>query len=82
MSERSKSPRQVAAYLGIGLDKVLAWIHSGKIRAVDVGGVPGKPRFKITPEALEAFLESRKVVATVAPKKRRTPRPAGWVERY
>lgn len=81
-TDRSKSPRQLAAYLGIGLDKVLAWIRTGKIAAIDVGGVPGKPRYKVTPEALEAFLISRKVIVPPTPPRRREPRPAGWLDRY
>ena len=57
MIDRALKVRQVAARYGVGEHTVLAWIKSGELRAVNCGRSPAakKPRWRITPEALEAF---------------------------
>jgi excisionase family DNA binding protein len=50
------SVRQVAERFHIGEHTVLAWIRSGELPAVNVGRSPGgKPHWRITSEALQAF---------------------------
>lgn len=51
---------------------VLAWIHSGELKAVNVGVAPGKkkPRWRITQEALAAF-EALRTPTPPAPRSRR-----------
>ncbi len=46
-------------------DGVLAHIHAGRLQAVNVSSGEGRPTWRISEEALTAFLESR------------TARPAG-----
>jgi excisionase family DNA binding protein len=52
--------RQVADQLSVDTAKVLTWIHQGELRAVNVAErVSSKPRWRISPEALEEFLLRR-----------------------
>jgi hypothetical protein len=46
---------------GVGESTVLAWIHSGELKAINVGVEPGKrrPRWRITAEAVQAFEAGR-----------------------
>jgi excisionase family DNA binding protein len=45
---------------GVGEHTVLAWIHRGELRAIDVSRKRGgRPKWRITAEALEAFELSR-----------------------
>jgi excisionase family DNA binding protein len=65
MSERQiirrwLSPPLLAEQLGIEPAKVIGWIHRGELRAVNVADKNGKrPRWRISPEALEEFLKPR-----------------------
>jgi excisionase family DNA binding protein len=55
---------------------VLAWIHSGKLRALNVSRRVGakKPRYRITQEQLDAFQSSITTSAPVpAARPKRTP---------
>lgn len=75
------SSRQVARYLRVGLSKVLGWIRTGDLHAVDVGR-PGRAQYRILPDALSAFLEGRNASKPRSKPRRRGPRPKGWIERY
>jgi excisionase family DNA binding protein len=56
--------RQVAEQLAVASEKVLAWIRQGELRAVNVAErVSAKPRWRISPEALEEFLLRRQSTA-------------------
>lgn len=57
-NERYLTPPTIAKRLGVTCDKVLTWIRVGKLRAVNVSD-HGRPRWKISPEDIETFLESR-----------------------
>jgi excisionase family DNA binding protein len=47
---------QVRQKYGVGPHTVLQWIRSGELHAVNVGRSPGgKPHWRITSEALQAF---------------------------
>lgn len=75
--DRSLSPRQLAHYLGVGPSKVLQWIRSGRIRAVNLASDPaGRPRWHVTPEALQEFLAAR-AATPAAPRPRRQRRSVG-----
>lgn len=64
---RKLSPREVAALFGISPDKVLAWIHSGELQAVNVATRPGgRPRWRIDQADLMAF-EQRRAATPPAP---------------
>lgn len=76
------SVRTAAERLGIGSHAVLALIHSGALIASDVslhaGG--GRPRWRITPEAIDDFLHAR--MYRVAVPRRRRRRKEANVKRY
>ena len=58
---------QVARTLRVNSDKIRSWIRSGELVAVDVSQSPGgRPRWRITPDALDKFAERR--AAVVAPR--------------
>ena len=67
------TPPQVSALLGVGHDKILAWVHSGELRAVDLSATRGKrPRWRISRDDLDVFLACRS--ATTPPKTRQRRR--------
>jgi excisionase family DNA binding protein len=52
--------REVARRYRVGEDKVRGWIRSGELRAINTAAtLCGKPRWVITPEALERFERGR-----------------------
>lgn len=54
------SPAAVAKSRRINTAKVLGWIHSGQLRALNYASRPnGVPRWRIDPADLAAFDESR-----------------------
>ena len=54
------SPPQVAKLLGVKPAKVLAWIKRGELRAHNVADSrSGRPRWRVSREALDAFLAAR-----------------------
>lgn len=69
------TPSQLAKYLQVSRSKVMTWISSGKLAAVNMA--EGRtPRYRITQGAVEAFLDSRRVKAApmVQPNRRITNR--------
>jgi len=76
------TPPQVARQLGTDCNRVLLWIRSGSLKAFNLSE-GNRARWKISPEDLAAFLESKSNRVTADPPKRtrRTvPRPArSWV---
>jgi hypothetical protein len=68
---RALSPPQVAQRYGVKADKVLVWIRSGELRAVNVAARPmGRPRWRITEADLIVF-ESRRTAKPPPPATRR-----------
>lgn len=62
------TPNQIAKSRGINVTKVLDWINSGELRAVNYATKRGGlPRWKIAPEALDEF---EKLRASAAPAKK------------
>jgi hypothetical protein len=57
----------------VGEDKIRGWIKRGELRALNTAGVRcGKPRYVVTPEALEAFERGRQAAAPKpAPRRKR-----------
>jgi excisionase family DNA binding protein len=81
MSDTAFSVRVVAERLGIRQHGVLALIHGGELRAVDVSPKPGgRPHWRILPEDLDGFLTRRTHQA--APPRRRRRNPRTNVKRY
>lgn len=81
---RMLTPPQIAARLAVKPAKVIFWIRSGELKAVDVANRGcTRPRYRVDPDELEAFLLRRS--AGPAPKvtrRRKKKMPADFVEFY
>ena len=76
------SPQDIATSRGISVIKVLTWIKSGELRAVNVATCAGRlPRWRISPADLEAFDADRAAVPQ-APVTRRSRRKSGHVVEF
>jgi hypothetical protein len=57
------NPGMIATRYGISPDKVLAWIHSGELRAINIAKTrASRPRWVISTDDLAAFERSRECV--------------------
>ena len=67
--------KDVAILLGTSPSRVCAFIHAGHLGAYDVSETPGRgrPRWRVTPESLQSFRDSR-ALRPVRQAKRRRPR--------
>jgi hypothetical protein len=72
-TERRKfTPPEVARRFGVAVDKILAWIRSGELRAIDASTRrAARPRYLVDVEDLEAFERSRQVTPPAPRAKRR-----------
>lgn len=79
---RMLTPPEVGKRLGVNAEKVLGWIRSGELRAVDVSirHGSGRPRWRISEADLEDFLRARS--AAPIPKKSRRRSTAGVREYF
>ena len=60
VTSRYLSPPEIARQRGVDVKKIIAWIHTGELRAVNFATTTsGRPRWKISPEALAAFEAAR-----------------------
>jgi excisionase family DNA binding protein len=72
MTREKLTPPEVARLWGVSHDKVLAWIRSGELRAIDVATKrDGRPQYRIDIEELNAF-EQRRMVRPSSPPRRDT----------
>ena len=75
VADRMLSPPQVAQRFGVAPEKILAWIHSGELRAIDVATRRGgRPRYRVDPADLALFVRKR-TVGTPTPATRRIRKP-------
>jgi hypothetical protein len=60
------TPPKYAAQLGVKPQSIVNWIRCGWLKAINVAK-PGcvRPRYRISPEAIREFEESRKVLPPV-----------------
>jgi hypothetical protein len=65
------TPPQVGRILRCGADHVLAHIRSGELKASNLSLTGDRPRWKINPDDLQAFLDSRSNQGTVKAKPKR-----------
>lgn len=76
-TKQKLTPPEVAELWGISPDKILAWIRSGELRAIDASTTRGgRPRYLIDVGDLAAFERSRSttpVPASKPAKRRRQP---------
>ena len=74
---RKITPPEYARQLGVDRAKIIAWIRSGELRAIDASTRRGtKPRYLIDQADIRAFEEAREVIpACPPPRVRRNRRP-------
>jgi excisionase family DNA binding protein len=75
--------RDICNRFGVHEQTVLAWIHSGDLKALNCGRslAKKKPRWRITQEALDAF-EALRTPTPPAPKSRRRKHDSDVIEFY
>lgn len=52
------TPPQIAARLRVKPHKVLVWINSGRLRALNISAGAERPRYRVHEADLEVFLDS------------------------
>lgn len=55
------TPPEVAKILKVSRDKILAWIRIGDLKAFNTSKAK-RPRYRISKDAVEDFMEERQVV--------------------
>ena len=79
MSTRYLTPPEVAKRYGVNASKVLGFIHSGELRAVNVAASTlGRARWRISPSDIAVFEQRRSAVAP--PKTRPRRKSVGIIE--
>ena len=53
------TPKDITEQVGVGIEPVLAWIHSGQLKASNVSNSPNRPRWRIAKTDLQDFLDRR-----------------------
>ena len=83
MANHALTVREVAERYGVGEHTVLGWIRTtGELKAVDVSRrLGGRPRWRITPEAIETF-ELLRTPTPPPPRTRRRRRQPEVIEFY
>jgi hypothetical protein len=86
-TERRKvTPPELAARWGVSHEKIVYWIRSGELRAIDASlrRDGGRPRYLIDEADIEVFEQSRQVTPPPpAPRRRKKPTlPAGFVRHF
>ena len=66
---RASAPPAIAKHYAVGVGTVLGWIRSGELAAINVGSGPLRPRWRVMPDALEAF-ERRRASQPATPARR------------
>lgn len=74
------SPPEIARRLRVRSHKVLGWIHSGRLRAIDISSGHRRPRYRVHEADLAVYLESLVVHATPAPPRRRPQKDIDVIE--
>jgi hypothetical protein len=77
------TPPQVAQKWGVSPEKILVWIRSGELRAINgATKAGGRPRYLIDPADLEMFETRRSVVAKALPPRRDRKKTADVIEYF
>lgn len=70
---------EIAALLRVRHMKVLAWIHSGQLKAFNVAEKQGgRPRYRIHRQDFDDFVTCRSVVVVAKPRVRKQAAPLVW----
>lgn len=59
------TPPAIAQQLGVKVETVHGWIRHGELRAISVSAPGKRPRFRIDPADLEAWIARRTVAPTI-----------------
>lgn len=82
MPDSTFNVRELTERYGVGEHTVLGWIRRGELRAIDVSRCRGgRPRWRISAEALAAF-EIARTQAPPAPRARRKKQPPEVIQFY
>lgn len=66
------TPPAIAEQLGIDPLKVISWIRSGELRAIDVAAkTSSRPRWRVSQVAFNDFLQRREARPAVKPARKR-----------
>jgi excisionase family DNA binding protein len=77
------STEQVAQRYGVNADKVRLWIAANELRAINVATRRGgRPRWRISLDALLVFEQARAATAAVPTARRRQQAAAGVIEYF
>ena len=77
------TPPEIASILRVKPDKVLSWIHQGKLKAVNVGNGTSRPRYRVSKDNFDTFLKLREVPPPFPVQRRRrnaTPPEGGPID--
>ena len=81
MTSPTITPPQLAERYAINVDKVLGWIRSGELAAINVAAKPnGRPRWRITAEAVIEFEQRRSSKPPITPTRRRRRKDPNVIE--
>lgn len=70
------SPAEVAKSYGASVDKVVGWIRSGRLTAINIGNGATKPRWRIRQSDLAEFERARLSKKPATPTRRWREDPA------
>lgn len=77
------TPPQLARRWGVASDKIVHFIRTGELRAIDVSTRRGgRPRYLIDERDIEAFEQARSVQPITRPTRRKRSQPQGVVEYF
>jgi len=72
LPDRGMSPRQAARLIGVAVSKILTWVRSGEMPAINVASVRcGKPQYRILPHHLAQWERGRMAAPPPRPRRRR-----------
>jgi hypothetical protein len=79
--DRCLTPADVARRYGISEDKVVVWIRSGELRAINVAtSRSGRPRWRIDPADLTVFESLRAAIPEKSQVRRRRQSPSDVIQ--
>jgi len=75
------TPPALARHYGVSPDKIVGWINSGELAAINVAAKPnGRPRWRITAEAVIEFEQRRSSKPPITPTRRRRRKDPNVIE--
>ena len=83
IERRKYSPPQVARMFGVSTTKIIGWIQSGQLTAINVADGPkNRPRYLIDRDAIAQFEKQRAVVPNPVTTQKLRRRAASGVKEY